>query len=939
MNLNPQAEILKTSVIKDSDAPIVASFSSRGPNKYVPDILKPDISAPGVNILAAYSPLAPVSRDIEDERHVKYNIISGTSMACPHAAGVAAYVKSFHPDWSPSAIKSAIMTTAWPMNSSKNTQAEFAYGSGHINPVKAINPGLVYGAFKQDYINMLCSMGYDVDKLRTISGDNSTCSKGSEKTSPKDLNYPSMAAQVSSGESFTIKFPRTVTNIGLPNSTYKAGILQNSKISVNVVPEVLSFRSLNEKKSFIVTVTGKGLASGSIVSAALVWFDGSRIVCIVYMGSLPDGDYLPSSHHESIMQNIVEGRSVKNILVRSYTRSFNGFVAMLTDQEREKLAKMEEVVSVFPSRTLQLHTTRSWDFMGFNVSVTRNRSVESDLIVGVIDTGIWPESESFSDEGFGPAPKRWKARDEEGHGSHTASTAAGNKVEGVSFFGLGQGTARGGVPSARISAYKVCSEFGCSDANILAAFDDAIADGVDIITISMGTRHAREFSQDSIAIGAFHAMAKGILVVNSAGNSGPEPRSVSSIAPWMMSVAASGTDRLFVDKVVLGNGTTVVGYSLNAFTLEGKQLPLIYDAASPTCLDGSFNTSLVKGKIVLCDQFPGYSEAKKAGAAGSIMKNVVDKVSFVVSFPASALSSDNYNSIISYINTAKEPQAEILKTEAIKDSDAPVVASFSSRGPNEIAPDILKPDISAPGVDILAAYSPIAPISIDPEDKRRAKYNILIGTSMSCPHTAGVAAYVKSFHPDWSPSAIKSAIMTTAWPMKSSNNEEAEFAYGSGHINPIEAVKPGLVYETFKQDYINMLCSIGYDERKVRSISGDNSTCPEGSKQASPKDLNYPSMAAQVSAGKPFTIKFPRTVTNVGLPNSTYKAKILQNEKLSIKVVPEVLSFRSLNEKKSFNVIVTGMLTGQLLSAALVWSDGNHNARSPIIVHAQGAQG
>ena len=163
------------------------------------------------------------------------------------------------------------------MNSSKNTQAEFAYGSGHINPVKAINPGLVYGAFKQDYINMLCSMGYDVDKLRTISGDNSTCSKGSEKTSPKDLNYPSMAAQVSSGESFTIKFPRTVTNIGLPNSTYKAGILQNSKISVNVVPEVLSFRSLNEKKSFIVTVTGKGLASGSIVSAALVWFDGSHI--------------------------------------------------------------------------------------------------------------------------------------------------------------------------------------------------------------------------------------------------------------------------------------------------------------------------------------------------------------------------------------------------------------------------------------------------------------------------------------------------------------------------------------------------------------------------------------------------------------------------------------------------------------------------------------
>lgn len=121
-------------------------------------------------------------------------------------------------------------------------------------------------------------MDYGVDKLRTISGNNSTCSKGSEETSPKALSYPSMAAQVSSGESFTIKFPRTITNIGLPNSTYKARILQNSKISVNVVPEVLSFRSLNEKKAFIMIVTGKGLASGLIVSAALLWFDGSHIV-------------------------------------------------------------------------------------------------------------------------------------------------------------------------------------------------------------------------------------------------------------------------------------------------------------------------------------------------------------------------------------------------------------------------------------------------------------------------------------------------------------------------------------------------------------------------------------------------------------------------------------------------------------------------------------
>ncbi|KAJ4725703.1 Subtilisin-like protease [Melia azedarach] len=696
-------------------------------------------------------------------------------------------------------------------------------------------------------------------------------------------------------------------------------------------------------------------------------------VYIVYMGSLPEGEYVPSSHHQSLLQEAFEKRSVGDILVRSYRRSFNGFAAKLTENESQKLASMKEVVSVFPSRTLQLHTTRSWDFMGFNESINRKHSVESDIIVGVIDTGIWPESESFSDEGFGPAPKRWKgackggenftcnnkiigaryyatggqvvsARDEEGHGSHTASTAAGNNFKDANFFGLGQGTARGGVPAARIAAYKVCTPDGCESENLLAAFDDAIADGVDLITISIGGQVAVDFSQDAIAIGAFHAMAKGILTLNSAGNSGPAAGVTSSVAPWIMSVAASTTDRLFVDKVVLGNGKTVVGYSLNPFTLKGKKLPLIYGQrdsntcsteAVQFCSAGCLNHSLVNGKIVLCDQFDGFPVARRAGAAGSILKNdLFDKVSFGVSLPALALSSDNYDRIISYVNSTKNPQAEILKTSVLKDSDAPVVAPFSSRGPNAIVPEILKPDISAPGVDILAAYSPLGSVSKDDMDERHVKYNILSGTSMSCPHTAGVAAYIKSFHPDWSPSAIKSAIMTTAWPMNSSKNAEAEFAYGSGHVNPVKAINPGLVYETFKQDYIKMLCSLGYDESKLRSISGDNSSCPKGSDKGSPRDLNYPSAAAQVSPQKSFTIKFTRTVTNVGLAKSTYKVQALTNSKIGIKVEPGILSFKSLNEKKSFDVTVTGegLPYGTIVSGSLVWSDGNHSVRSPIVI-------
>ena len=150
------------------------------------------------------------------------------------------------------------------------------------------------------------------------------------------------------------------------------------------------------------------------------------------------------------------------------------------------------------------------------------------------------------------------ARDYDGHGSHTASIAAGNIVNDVSFFGLAEGTAKGGVPSARIATYKICQPDDCVDEDILAAFDDAIADGVDIITISVGGFGASDFFNDSIAIGSFHAMQKGILTSQSTGNAGPSYGSTGSVAPWLISVGASTTDRMFVDKVVLGDGRTLV---------------------------------------------------------------------------------------------------------------------------------------------------------------------------------------------------------------------------------------------------------------------------------------------------------------------------------------------------------------------------------------------
>ncbi|KAE9622117.1 hypothetical protein Lal_00032903 [Lupinus albus] len=689
---------------------------------------------------------------------------------------------------------------------------------------------------------------------------------------------------------------------------------------------------------------------------------------IVYMGSLPNTSYSPTSHHLSMLQQVFDENDATNSLIHSYKRSFNGFAAMLTNQQKEKLSQMEGVVSVFPNRKLQLHTTRSWDFLGLVKSVKRSRAKESDVVVGVLDTGIWPESDSFKDKGFGPIPKHWKgacsggynftcnkkiigaryytedktARDAGGHGTHTASTAAGNYVPSASFYGLAQGTARGGVPLARIAAYKVCDETECSSSAIMSAFDDAIADGVNFISLSLGGSFQNPFDEDTLAIGSFHAMAKGILTVNSAGNSGPSPTSVSSVAPWMFTIAASTIDRKFIDKVVLGNGKTLTGISINSFSLNGTKALIAKKnggSGSTTCPEQDPNacncldSSLVKGKIILCDE-TGSVDYPSGNPIGSIIHDPTKgSPAFVTPLPSLMLPSIQYQQLKSYTNSTKIPKAEILKSEIIKDISAPKVADFSSRGPNTIVPEIMKPDITGPGVDILASFSPVAPPSSITYDKRSTKYNIISGTSMSCPHITGIAAYLKSFYWDWSPAAIKSALMTSAKPLKGSKNDVGEYAYGSGHVNPISAVHPGLVYDISVDDYIQMLCNLGYDNEKVKVISGKSNACSKATHRSLVRNLNYPALAIAVNSTTSFTIKFKRTVTNVGLAKSIYKVAVTPNPKIKITVVPNTLSFKSLHEKKSFVVTVTGgKLPLQTVTSSLTWSDGIHHVRSPIVV-------
>uniref|UniRef100_A0A2N9IL92 Peptidase S8/S53 domain-containing protein n=1 Tax=Fagus sylvatica TaxID=28930 RepID=A0A2N9IL92_FAGSY len=346
--------------------------------------------------------------------------------------------------------------------------------------------------------------------------------------------------------------------------------------------------------------------------------------------------------------------------------------------------------------------------------------------------------------------------------------------------------------------------------------------------------------------------------------------------------------------------------------------PIIYGRDAPNtaagatashasrCLTNSLDPNLVKGKIVLCDVAIDGVGQFIAGAVGTVMQNQ-GPTSLIITqaypLPASQLSLENGGDIYSYINSTRNPTATILKSIARKDTFAPYIAGFSSRGPNPAGHNILKPDLAAPGVEILAAWSPNSPISGVEVDKRSFSYNIISGTSMACPHATGVAAYVKSLHPKWSPAAITSALMTTAVPMSAKKNPDAEFAYGAGNINPLKASNPGLIYDIDALDYIKFLCAQGYHTTLLRHITGDKSICPEGS-AGTAFDLNYPSIALSTPLSKAISHVFNRTVTNVGSPTSTYKAIVTTPPGLSIKVNPSVLSFTSLGQKLSFTLTI-----------------------------------
>ncbi|CAM0879370.1 unnamed protein product [Alopecurus aequalis] len=700
----------------------------------------------------------------------------------------------------------------------------------------------------------------------------------------------------------------------------------------------------------------------------------SRKLYIVYLGDVKHGhpDGVVASHHDMLATLLGSKEESAASVVYNYKHGFSGFAAMLTQEQANQLAEFPEVISVERSKMHAPATTRSWDFLGLNYQMPASGLLHGsnygeDVIIGVVDSGIWPESKSFHDEGYGPVPSSWKGkcqvgpdwgvnncsrkiigarfysagvsdevlknislspRDQNGHGTHCASTAAGSPVEAASFNGLAEGVARGGAPRARIAVYKVFwgpDATAGTTADLLAAIDDAIHDGVNVLSLSLTYPAENSF-------GALHAVQRGITVVYAGGNNGPRPQTVANTSPWVITVAASKIDRSFPTVITLGNDQQIVGQSLYYQAKNSARSNFSRLAAAYDCTANVLNGTDVRGKILLC--LPNrygltprgiLQEAAQfvvdGGGSGLIFAQYTTDILTDTNCQGIAcvlVDLDTGTKILNYMVAAtSSPIAKIQPARTVtgKEILAPKVAAFSSRGPSRDYPDIIKPDIAAPGANILAA--------------KENSYVFMSGTSMATPHVAGVVAVLKAVHPSWSPAAIKSAIVTSAHvtdergmpilaeglPRKTAD----PFDHGGGNINPLRAADPGLVYDIDPRDYTKFF---GCTFVRRTSVRCNETVLPA-------YHLNLPSLAVP-DLRRPVTVS--RTVTNVGEVNSVYRAVVQSPIGVKMVVEPSMLVFDAANRVHTFKVTLSPVwkLQGDYTFGSITWRSDRKDVRIPV---------
>jgi hypothetical protein len=722
-------------------------------------------------------------------------------------------------------------------------------------------------------------------------------------------------------------------------------------------------------------------------------------------------------------------------VLADYDVVLNGFTVMLTDDEVLTLKNNAAVADIQADAARSYDTVTTANFLGLAKAgglwsqYAGGQLVKGeDMVVGIVDGGIWPENRAFADrvdangqptfdangtlaytsapvtfkgvcvsgQGFDPAKHcnnkligatyynagfiasgrtlNWSdyisPRDSNigsngvstghgGHGDHTASTAAGNENNPVTLAGAYMGVASGMAPRARISSYKVCWTYdnlaepdgtkatnSCYNSDSISAIDAAVKDGVNVINYSISG--SQTSSADAVELAFYRASLAGVFVAASAGNSGPA-NAVAHISPWLTTVAASTHDRFYVADVTLLTGAKYTGASLNSTVLPNAPMIRAEDAgvggvtaslcysSGPIAGQALLDPAKVAGKIVVCtrgnnDRVDKSRAVLNAGGVGMVLADtgagLVADAHFV---PSVHVSAADGAAIKAYVVAQAAAARASFGTFYNQPKPAPLMASFSSRGPNMGDPNILKPDLTAPGVDIIAHVTPaltqaqhtaVANGTLVPPGEF-ASYQ---GTSMSSPHVAGVALLIRQAHPTWSPAAVKSALMTTGYTtlndgVAGQSNGLLPWSQGAGHIDPNKATDPGLVYDAGKADFVQYNCKVN------KAIVSPASDCTTFGTLDETYNLNLPSITV---ASVPGTVTVRRSVTNVGASSATYTASGSVPGFTTV-VTPSTLTLAP-GATGSFTVKLTNVnsAVGVWQFGSLTWADGTHSVKIPV---------
>ncbi|WP_246017231.1 S8 family serine peptidase [Micromonospora pisi] len=668
---------------------------------------------------------------------------------------------------------------------------------------------------------------------------------------------------------------------------------------------------------------------------------------------------------------------------QTYTTAFNGFSAKLTPAQVNTLKQDKRVRAVTESKLI--HTdlggatatttaaaatpaaaptgpTATPDDASKSAGTpqagtregasTSGSDAGAGMVIGVLDTGIWPESASFAQQmavpagwhgtcqtGVGwasehcngkivgaryfadgylaatgglPPGELLSPRDMEGHGTHTASTAAGLPVDNVSIDGRNFGSVSGVAPDAQVAVYKVLWGGSGADADIIAGIDAAVADGVQVLNYSIGPAQGDSAPNTAIAAAFLNAVLAGIFVSASAGNDGWSGM-ISNAAPWVTTVGAALTN-VNEGTIKLGDGTKLTGASMDVLP-GGKPKSLVFgDQAgqgAQYCSPDTLDPAKVKDKVVACaldKAFDQVTEVKAKGGAGVVLFDPAGnfRVSSIYDFPVLYLpTAEQAGKLFNYLMRHQTDGSAVLTSGGNGSSvvGVPSVADFSSKGPDQVHPGLLKPDLVAPGTDIIAAVSPAGNLG--------RNYDAYSGTSMAAPYVAGTAAVLRAKHPTWSPGAVASALRTTATDTQGTTSPMEQ---GSGIVDAAKADDPGLVIEPAAADL----------------VAFSEATEPDG------RDLNLPAVAVREYDGlKPVTVT--RKLTNVGDKREIYKVSVTGLEGMEVTVTPKTVAVEPGETVTATIKLRRGTAAwDRYATGAITWQSKAHNVRIPVAVRPWG---